>query len=308
MLTNYLNEIKGIEAVAVCDRDGFIIASEGREGAGAENIIGVISAVLDSYIDRIKNEFGEASSFFNITITGDKKFAYCSTGGKSILTTIADLDSSDVELRVFSEHVASIIELILDGNEDISLEFPDIIKILSRTRGGKIPKGDYNSKLILTGDFKVGKTSLIKRFVTNSFQESYMATLGVEISKKKMNLAKETKFKFLIWDIGGQKALVKSNFYNGANAAFIVIDRTRAETLESIDGWYKEIKKSVSKKIPIVIVANKSDLIDKIEISEEKLKSVAEERGFHYILTSAKTGENVPSAFLYAAYTVLENF
>jgi len=114
---------------------------------------------------------------------------------------------------------------------------------------------------------------------------------------------------FIIWDIGGQSQfdLNRARFYNGANAAFIVVDRTRPNNLKSIEKWYNEIQKTLKRTIPVVIVGNKSDLVDEIVISEEEIKEVANEFGFHYILTSALTGENVNDAFLYIAYRVVEN-
>jgi len=92
-------------------------------------------------------------------------------------------------------------------------------------------------KLIITGLFQVGKTSLIKRFVENRFQESYISTIGVEISKKILKIGDSTEINTIIWDIGGQMQQMdpyRARFYNGANAAFIVLDRTRPETLKSV--------------------------------------------------------------------------
>lgn len=98
----------------------------------------------------------------------------------------------------------------------------------------------------------------------------------------------------------------RKKFYSGANACFIVIDRTRSEHQNSIKTWYDEIKNSVPNNISIVIVCNKSDLIDEIVVSEADIKKVADEYGFHYILTSAKTGENVNDVFSYIGYKLLE--
>lgn len=310
LLSNYMNSINGVLAVAICDRDGLIITSISKGGAADESVLGALSAVLDSFIDRIKSEFSTQSNFCNITAIGDKKFIYCSTGPKSILTTIAEPSTTDIELRVFSEHVAQKIELILEGNDKVNLEIPAIIKAISRTRGGVLPQGEFSVKLILTGDFQVGKTSLIRRFVENRFQESYISTIGVEISKKVVDIAEKTKINFIIWDIGGQitqMAPYRQRFYNGANAAFIVIDRTRQSALKSIETWYKDIKSSVPSRIPMVIVGNKSDAAEKVVIKDDDIKMEAEQFGFHYILTSAKTGESVNDAFLYSAYKFLEN-
>jgi small GTP-binding protein len=304
-----MKDVEGVLAVAICDRNGLIITSEDRAEFNNETVIGVLSAVLDSYIERIKDEFGAQSNFYNITMTGDKKFVFCSQGPNTILTTIADPTISDIKLRVYSEHIASKVELLIAGNDKVSLEIPEIIRTLSKIKEGKLPVGEFTIKIILTGDFSVGKTSLIKRFVENSFQESYISTIGVEISKKTMEIGETTDISFLIWDIGGQAQNMlpyRQRFYSGANAAFIVIDRTREGDLNSFESWYNDIKKSVSSKIPIIIVANKSDLVNEICISEKDIKELTDKYGFHYILTSAKTGENVNDAFLYIAYRFLE--
>ncbi|MFX1585811.1 MAG: GTP-binding protein [Promethearchaeota archaeon] len=308
LLTEYLSNVEGILALTISDREGFIITSVSREETGDDSVLGAIAVAVDSYIERIKREFGTESNFFNITSIGDKKFAYCSMGPKSILTTMSTLSTSDTELRVFSEHIAGKIELILKGNENVSLEVPEIIKVLAKTRSGKIPIGDYTTKLILTGDYAVGKTSLIRRFVKNLFFEDYHSTVGVDISEKSIGINDDTKVKLVIWDIGGQitrMAPYRRRFYGGANCAFIVIDRTRPENLHSVDIWYNDIKNYIQKDINIIIVGTKSDLVDQIAISEEEINFVANKYGFHYILTSALTGENVNEAFIYIAYQFL---
>ena len=308
LLSNYIAVANGILGATIVDRDGLTLASESKGRSGDDSVIGALSAVIDSYIERIKTEFGTANNFCNITSTGDKKFAYCSQGPNSILTTVADPSISDTELRVYSEHIAFKIEQLIEGNDAIELQIPEIIRAIAQTKGGKLPQGEFSTKLIVTGSFSVGKTSLIKRFVENRFQESYIATIGVEISKKTLKIGETTEVNFVLWDIGGQiKQLgpYRARFYSGANAAFIVLDRSRSETLKSIETWYNDIKKSVPQKIPIIIVGNKSDIED-LYVSEDDIKKIAEEFGFHYILTSAKTGAGVSDAFLYCAFKYLE--
>jgi len=305
-----MNNVEGIISVIISDREGLIITSESRGDAGDESVLGAIAATVDSYIDRIKGEFTGETTFFNITTIGEKKFAYCSMGLMAILLTISDLSTSDTELRVFSEHIAGKIELLLEGNENVSLEIPALLRVLAKSKDGKIPTGEFPIKLILTGDYKVGKTSLINRFVENSFGESYQSTIGVEISQKKLNLSEDTKIDFVIWAIGGQiiqMAPYRKRFFGGANSAFIVLDRTRSNALKSIEIWHNEIKKQVGKKINIILVGNKSDLVEDIVISEEEIKEIADQNGFNYIFTSAKTGENVQDSFLYMAYKFLES-
>jgi len=310
LVTNYMNDLESVIEVSICDRDGFILTSQSKKSISTHDVLGAMATVIDDYINRMKNEFDAEGSFFNITMIGDKKIAYCSKGPYSIVTSIAELSASDVELRLFSEHVASKVELILEGDENVDVEIPLVIKTMSKTKGGELPIGNFSAKIIMTGNYQVGKTSLVSRFVRNLFQESYQSTIGVDISEKVVEISDKIKVKFIIWDIGGQITQIapyRKRFYEGANSAFIVLDRTRPETLKSIDIWYNDINKYVPEDINIIIIGNKTDLTDEIQISEDDIKKIAEQYGFHYILASAKTGENVNDAFLYIAYKFLES-
>jgi small GTP-binding protein len=311
LLSNYIKGVNDIIGVIICDRDGFIITSKSKEGEEDDLVFGAIAVAVDSYIERIKREFGEETKFFNITTISDKKFSYCSVGKRSILFTISKPTAIENELRIYSEHIAGKIELLLEGNDNVSLEIPHIIRLLSKTRDGKIPAGEYTTKLILTGDYFVGKTSLIMRFVKNLFKENYQSTVGVDISQKDLKIDKDISVKFIIWDIGGQitqMAPYRKRFYEGTNTAFIVVDRTRIESLTNVDTWYNEIRKYSENEINIVLVGNKSDLAEQIVVTEEDIKNVAGKYNFHYILSSAKTGENVNEAFTYIAYNFLNSF
>jgi Ras-related protein Rab-1A len=147
--------------------------------------------------------------------------------------------------------------------------------------------------------------------VRNTFEANYQSTIGVDLTEKSLKLSQDTKFKFIIWDIAGQKKSIapyRKKFYQGANFALIVIDRTRPNDIESIKNLYDDIKDHTTSNINFVLVGNKSDLVDEIKTSEEDIKKIADHYEFHsYILTSAKTGENVNDVFLYIAYTFLES-
>ena len=309
LLKNYMDYVEGTIAVLICDREGLIITMESKREEEDDLLLGGIAVAVDSFIDRIKREFDNVSNFFNMTTIGDIKFSYCSIGKTAILTTVSDLKTSEIELRVYSEHIANKIELLLDGNSNVSLDIPYIIKMLAKTKQGMIPSGVYSSKLILVGDYSVGKTSLIVRFVKNTFKEDYHSTIAVDISQKSIQIADDTQMDFVIWDIGGQitqMAPYRKRFYERADSAFIVVDRTRLDSLHNVNMWYEELKKYATKNINIIIVGNKSDLVDEVVVSDENMKKVADNLGLTYILTSAKTGENVNDAFLYCAYNYME--
>jgi small GTP-binding protein len=163
----------------------------------------------------------------------------------------------------------------------------------------KSPKGDYFLKIIVIGDSQVGKTAIIKKYIDNDFDDYYIPTIQLRISKKNLNFG-DAKITLGIWDIGGQVTHMspyRSNFYEGANSGIIVVDRTRPKTLKDVEMWYKDSIKSLPKKIPFLLVGNKTDLEDEIVLFEKDLKNEAEKLGLNYFITSAKTGCNVEEVF-----------
>lgn len=162
-------------------------------------------------------------------------------------------------------------------------------------------------KVCLLGDWGVGKTSLIRRFVYNAYDDRYLSTLGVKVSKKSIvikDFKKKPFFKvnltLLIWDLVGQKGFqnTQNSAYKGTNGALVVCDLSRPETIERMEGWISSLYK-VTKPIPLILLANKIDLTnngvpldlkDKIEKIMMKYKAM-------FFSTSAKTGQNVEAAF-----------
>lgn len=159
-------------------------------------------------------------------------------------------------------------------------------------------------KVCLVGEAAVGKTSLIRRFVLENFDDKYIQTLGTKVSKKELTTASmepsgEMKIDMTIWDIMGQKGfreLLKEAYFYGAKGILAVCDSTRRKTLEDLDDWIEGVY-SVTGKIPIEFLANKVDLKDQVQVSEDDMVQAAKayESPFHF--TSAKTGVNVELAF-----------
>ena len=161
--------------------------------------------------------------------------------------------------------------------------------------------GKLVKKVCLRGDSSVGKTSLIRKYVYNTFDDSYIATIGTKTVKKELRVdyfGKEIELVLMIWDILGQKEYrrVQSMSFQGTGGGLIVCDITRKESLDSLrEYWVPELKK-VAGNIPLVFMANKCDLKPAFDPSE--LGNLAAEHGCPYMLTSAKTGENVENVFI----------
>jgi len=158
-------------------------------------------------------------------------------------------------------------------------------------------------KICILGDGAVGKTSLIRRYVHDVFDDKYLSTIGAKITKKVVTLkyhgAKpDVVLTLMIWDIAGQKDYnnVHPTYYQGAEGALIVCDITRKETLGNMSQWVESLH-SVANKVPMVFLANKSDLKIQATFNENDMKNIAARFKSPFFLTSAKTGQNVEEAF-----------
>ena len=168
---------------------------------------------------------------------------------------------------------------------------------------------EIKRKILLLGDGAVGKTSLIRKFVTDQFDDKYIASIGTKVTKKVINFKlkdDELKLTLLIWDILGQsdfKGVIGASFY-GASGAFLVADMTRRPTLENLKKVWLPRVEEVAKDLPIVFLGNKADLKDDYAFREKDIAELAATYEAPHFLTSAKTGLNVNMAFYRLAYEV----
>lgn len=148
-------------------------------------------------------------------------------------------------------------------------------------------------KVLLVGNFGVGKTSLIRRFVLNEFSEDYISTIGVRVSKKIITYESET-IKLMIWDVAGTNGNEKipKTYFLGAHAAMFVFDVSREETYLTINENLKMVK-DLSGLKNITVVGNKKDLLSEEELANV-IKVVPTEID---LITSAKENKNVEDAF-----------
>ena len=164
-------------------------------------------------------------------------------------------------------------------------------------------KAKYGFKVIVLGDPAVGKTSTIRRFADNKFDESYLMSIGADFTLKIVEFEKVQAI-LTIWDIGGQEEFdnIRNFYYYGANAGVFVFDSTRPETYSNIiNKWAVHFKEVVGTPVPCVILCNKVDLEDKRVITDEQCQQIASSLGYPVYKTSAKTGEGVRAAFEHIA-------
>lgn len=167
------------------------------------------------------------------------------------------------------------------------------------------------AKICLVGEPAVGKTSLVRRFVLDLFDDSYIATMGAKVMKKDVGILDDTYgnmlVNLLIWDIMGDKSfrqLYKEAFFQGAQGLLAVCDVTRKPTLTELGTWIKDVAR-VAGDIPIQVLANKVDLKSDIGLNTDDLRRFDDTFQSNHMFTSAKTGENVESAFENIARTII---
>ncbi|MCB9418596.1 MAG: GTP-binding protein [Ardenticatenaceae bacterium] len=161
-------------------------------------------------------------------------------------------------------------------------------------------------KICLLGDFAVGKTSLIRRFVEGRFDDRYLSTIGVKISRKPIDMADFT-LNLLIWDLAGGDDFSKTgaSYLRGAVAALIVCDLTRPDTLAGYEFYAHQMRQIVPDAI-LIFAGNKADLTEERALSVEELQTLVQQLGGTYLDTSAKSGYQVEKAFQLLAQQLTE--
>lgn len=168
---------------------------------------------------------------------------------------------------------------------------------------------DYMFKYIIIGDTGVGKSCLLLQFTDKRFRTDHDLTIGVEFGARLISIDGKA-IKLQIWDTAGQESFksITRSYYRGAIGALLVYDVTRRETFNHLEHWLREAKEhDRDDRMVIMLIGNKSDLVNQREVSEEEGKKFAQEHGLHFIETSAKTAVNVEQAFINTAREINNN-
>ena len=157
-------------------------------------------------------------------------------------------------------------------------------------------------KLCVFGERAVGKTTLVRKYVTGHFEESTLYTLGVEISFKNIQEDKQL-ITLQMWDFAGEEQF-RSFLHlhaRGSNAGILIYDITQTNSLDQIEDWLKVFKKGVeesSEEIPILLVGSKHDLEDQRAIDFEQANKLTEKYNLlGPIECSSKSGYHIQHIF-----------
>ncbi|XP_035504989.1 ras-related protein Rab-41 isoform X3 [Scophthalmus maximus] len=166
------------------------------------------------------------------------------------------------------------------------------------TGGGEFGNPLRKFKLVFLGEQSVGKTSLITRFMYDSFDNTYQATIGIDFLSKTMYLEDRT-IRLQLWDTAGQerfRSLIPSYIRDSA-AAVVVYDIANLNSFQQTSKWIDDVRTERGSDVIIMLVGNKTDLADKRQITTEGGEQRAKELNVMFIETSAKTGYNVKQLF-----------
>jgi small GTP-binding protein len=172
-------------------------------------------------------------------------------------------------------------------------------------------KYEYIFKIILIGSSSVGKSSILQRYIQKVFNESYSCTIGVDFFMKSLDIG-DKSIKLQLWDTAGTEKFrsITTGYYRGANAAFVVFDLTSKPTFDCLDEWIQNYYKysNPDSEKNVVLIGNKSDLVNRREVNEEDIEKFANNNNLMYFETSAKDGKNIDECFYFIAEKLLKQF
>lgn len=166
-----------------------------------------------------------------------------------------------------------------------------------------------SKKVCLLGDFSVGKTSLVRRFIYDRFDDKYISTIGVKVSRKTIIIPYGNdvlEVTLMLWDLAGSEEFtdVRASYLRGSAGAILVCDLTRKDTLMQLTNYVDDLR-SVSPDAQLVVAANKSDLMAQHQVSIDQVSAVADKLQAPFYVTSAKEGDEVENVFRHLARQIV---
>ncbi|KAI9321627.1 rab protein 6 [Dichotomocladium elegans] len=160
-------------------------------------------------------------------------------------------------------------------------------------------------KLVFLGEQSVGKTSLITRFMYDTFDNTYQATIGIDFLSKTMYLDERT-IRLQLWDTAGQerfRSLIPS-YIRDSSVCVVVYDITKRTSFMNTTKWIDDVRAERGHDVIIVMVGNKTDLNEKRQVTIDEAEKMAKEYSVMHVETSAKAGYNVKTLFRKIGYAL----
>jgi len=168
---------------------------------------------------------------------------------------------------------------------------------------------DAQLKFLIIGDSAVGKTSLLLRYIDDAFSPSFLSTIGIDFKKKTIHVDGQSVL-LNIWDTAGQERFrtITISYFRGAQGILLCYDATDRKTFMNVSSWISQITEHAEDGLACVLVSTKSDMTDKIVVTEQEAKALADKHGMKYLATSAKMNTNVTEAFETLAKEALKTY
>ena len=169
---------------------------------------------------------------------------------------------------------------------------------------------DEKIKIMVIGESKIGKTSIISRYCKNEFSGgAYLSTVGIDFQVKDLVLNNKL-IRIQIWDTAGQERyrIIAKNYFQSSDGFVIVYDISNLETFEKLDYWIEQIKANSQENTKMILFGNKIDLEEQRQISKLEGEEYAKKININFFEVSAKEGININEAFEYFIKEVLSNY
>jgi len=170
-------------------------------------------------------------------------------------------------------------------------------EVIEPTGGPRVSGGD-RYKIVFLGDEAVGKTSVIWRFMYDTFDADYQATVGIDFLYKTLYLEDRTA-RLQIWDTCGHERFrsLMPSYIRNSSGVIVMYDITRRESFLNTAKWIEDVRNARGSDAVIFLVGNKKDIGDRRQVSSEEGEEKAKENGAMFIEVSAKAGDNIKSLF-----------
>ena len=190
--------------------------------------------------------------------------------------------------------------------DDVIHGFSDIDKSNTDESLSEDSKNEEIIKIMILGNYSVGKTSFLIRFTKNKFDETYLATIGIDCIYRIINLENKL-YKLMFYDTAGEEKYksIPKNHIKNVQGIILMYDITNKKSFDSIIDWISDVKEIKGENFPMILVGNKIDLNESREVTEEMGYELAEKIQIEFFETSNKDGTNIQEAGLEIVYKIL---